>query len=178
MALFANEQELIYRLQSRDEAAMAVFYRQYGKLLYPVILRIVGQRPSAEDVLQDSMLKIWRSFASYDASKGHLFSWALRVCRNTAIDHVRDRRVQASRRTQTLDDSAAGRQAAPSSFSPEHVGVREFADRLRPEYRRLINLLYFDGLTQAEAAEALQMPLGTVKTHSRQAIRELVALLR
>jgi RNA polymerase sigma factor (sigma-70 family) len=178
MPLFENEQDLIRRLQARDGMAMALFYRQYSKLLYPVILRIVRSSPVAEDVLQESMVKIWNSIASYEAAKGHLFSWALRVCRNTAIDQVRDRRARAARRTHSLEGSRVEQQAAPTSFRPEHIGVREFADLLRPEYRRLIHLLYFEGMTQVEAAEALQLPLGTVKTHSRQAMRELISLLR
>ncbi|MDO7876049.1 sigma-70 family RNA polymerase sigma factor [Hymenobacter sp. ASUV-10] len=177
MPLFENEDELIVRLQARDAAAMTLFYRQYGKLFYPVILRIVRNVPAAEDVLQDSMVKIWSSFAAFDPEKGYLFTWALRICRNAAIDHLRDRRVRDAQRTQSLDGSGAAQQAAPPAFLPEHVGVRELTQRLRPEYRRLIDLLYFEGLTQVEAAERLQMPLGTVKTHSRQAIKELIKML-
>jgi RNA polymerase sigma-70 factor (ECF subfamily) len=177
MPLFENEDELIVRLRARDSAAMTLFYRQYSKLLYPVILRIVRNVPAAEDILQESMIKIWNSFASFDATKGYLFSWALRVCRNTAIDHMRDRRAREAQKTQPLDASAALYHAAPATFLPEHVGVRELTHRLRPEYQRLIDLLYFEGLTQVEAAERLQLPLGTVKTHSRQAIRELIKLL-
>jgi RNA polymerase sigma-70 factor (ECF subfamily) len=178
MSRLEQEEDLIGRLLARDETAMALFYRCYSKLLYPSILRIVRSPPAAEDVLQDAMVKIWTSFASYDPGRGRLFTWALRICHNAAIDHVRDRRVRFAQQTRPLDDHQALLRAAPTTFQPEHVGVRELAQGLRPEYRRIIDLLYFEGLTQLEAAEELQLPLGTVKTHSRQAIRELVALLR
>ena len=177
MSLFDNEAQLVDGMRAGDSAAMTQFYQQYRRLLFPVILRIVRCPTSAEDVLQESMLKIWGSFGSYDARKGRLFSWALQVCRNKAIDHVRDRRYQQAQRTLTLESAGTGR-AAPTTFLPEHVGVREYTHQLRPEYRRLIELLYFEGLTQVEAAERLQMPLGTVKTHSRRAMEELIHIFR
>ena len=177
MSSFENEAELIERMRANDSTAMTAFYQQYRPLLYPVILRIVRGIPSAEDVLQESMLKIWGAFDSYDASRGRLLSWALQICKNKAIDHVRDRRYQQAQRTFNIE-SAGTSQEAPTTFQPEYVGVREYTHQLRPEYRRLIELLYFEGLTQAEAAERLQMPLGTVKTHSRRAMEELIQIFR
>jgi RNA polymerase sigma factor (sigma-70 family) len=172
------EEELVRRLYARDETAMALFYARYGQALRGVILRLVRNQASAEDVLQDCLVKIWCSFAKYDASKGRLFTWALQVSRNTAIDHLRNRHAHEARLTQALDSSAAWEQPAAPAFQPEHVGVRELLQLLRPQDQLLMELLYFEGYTQMEVAEELGMPLGTVKTRTRRAIHQLVQAAR
>ncbi|SHJ27224.1 RNA polymerase sigma-70 factor, ECF subfamily [Hymenobacter daecheongensis DSM 21074] len=174
----ASEQELVQRLYARDEAAMTLFYDGYGRALYNTIWRIVKSEELAEDVLQEGMVKIWFSFASYDPDRGRLFTWALNICRNVAIDHIRTRRHQAAARTEELHQSAARHQAAAPTFQPEHIGLRELVARLSPPDQQLIDLLYFNGFTQAEAAEALNLPLGTVKTRIRRAICELAQATR
>jgi len=175
----AAEEELVKRLRARDESAMTVFYDRYSAALYGVIFRIVKAEDEAEDVLQEALVKIWHSFASYDASKGRLFTWVLNICRNLAIDKIRSRQHRVGSRTTGLDDSlTAQRQAAPTSFRPEHIGLQEITQQLVPEQRRIIDLLYFEGFTQSEVAEELNIPLGTVKTRARTAIKLLSKLIR
>lgn len=173
-----SEDVLVQRLRARDEAAMTLFYDKYSAALYGVILRIVKKEEIAEDVLQEGLVKIWHSFSSYDASKGRLFTWVLNVCRNLAIDKIRSRQYRVGSRTQTLEDSTAMRQAAPSSFRPEHIGLQEMTSQLSPEQKQVIDLLYFGGFTQSEVAEELDLPLGTVKTRARAAIKVLAKLIR
>ncbi|MCC2545339.1 sigma-70 family RNA polymerase sigma factor [Hymenobacter sp. BT175] len=167
------ENELIERLYARDQAAMTEFYDQYGKVLYSVILRIVRNEELAEDALQECMVKIWYSFASYDPGRGRLFTWALNVCRHAAIDQLRTRRYRESQSTQPLEGSKALRTPALAAFLPEHVGVRELLLLLKPADRVLMELLYFGGFTHSEAADELQLPLGTVKTRVRASIQLL-----
>ena len=166
------------RLYARDETAMQLFYDAYGKALHNTIWRIVKHEESAQDVLQESMVKIWFAFASYDARRGRLFTWALNVCRNVAIDHIRTKRHQAAARTEDIESSGAQEQAAVASFQPDHIGLRELVARLTPSDQRLIDLLYFNGFTQAEAAEELDIPLGTLKTRARRAIWALARAVR
>ncbi|GAB2478655.1 DNA-directed RNA polymerase sigma-70 factor [Hymenobacter qilianensis] len=174
----APEELLVQRLRDRDEAAMTVFYDKYSAALYGVILRIVKKEEIAEDVLQESLVKIWHSFASYDASKGRLFTWVVNVCRNLAIDKIRSRQYRVGSRTQPLEDSAAVRQAAPTGFQPDHIGLQEITKKLNPEQKQVIDLLYFGGFTQSEVADELNLPLGTVKTRARAAIKVLAKLVR
>nr|WP_262908624.1 sigma-70 family RNA polymerase sigma factor [Hymenobacter translucens] len=157
---------------------MTLFYDKYSTALYGVILRIVKKEEIAEDVLQESLVKIWHSFASYDATKGRLFTWVLNISRNLAIDKIRSRQYRVSSHTQTLEDSSAMRQAASSSFRPEHIGLEEITRKLNPEQKQIIDLLYFGGFTQSEAAEELNLPLGTVKTRARTALKVLAKLIR
>ena len=173
-----SEELLVQRLRDREEAAMTLFYDKYSAALYGVILRIVKKEEIAEDVLQESLVKIWHSFHSYDASKGRLFTWVVNVCRNLAIDKIRSRQYRVGSRTQPLEDSAALRQAAPSGFQPDHIGLQEITLKLVPEQKQVIDLLYFGGFTQSEVAEELNLPLGTVKTRARAAIKVLAKLIR
>ena len=173
-----SEDELVQRLRARDEAAMTLFYDKYSAALYGVILRIVKKEEIAEDVLQEGLVKIWHSFASYDAGKGRLFTWVLNVCRNLAIDKIRSRQYRVGSRTQPLEDSSAMRQAAPTDFRPEHIGLQEMTSQLSPEQKQIIDLLYFGGFTQSEVAEELDLPLGTVKTRARAGIKVLAKLIR
>ncbi|WP_240737159.1 RNA polymerase sigma factor [Hymenobacter metallicola] len=173
-----SEDLLVQRLRDRDESAMTLFYDKYSSALYGVILRIVKKEEIAEDVLQESLVKIWHSFQSYDASKGRLFTWVLNVSRNLAIDKIRSRQYRVGSRTQPIEESAALRQAATPTFRPEHIGLQEMTTKLAPEQKQIIDLLYFGGFTQSEVAEELNLPLGTVKTRARAAIKVLAKLIR
>jgi len=172
------EELLVQRLRARDESAMTLFYEKYSAALYGVIFRIVKKEEIAEDVLQESLVKIWHSFYSYDASKGRLFTWVLNVSRNLAIDKIRSRQYRVNSRTQPIEESAALRQAAEPSFRPEHIGLQDMTRQLNPEQKQIIDLLYFGGFTQSEVAEELNLPLGTVKTRARAAIKVLAKLIR
>ena len=171
------ENQLVLRLYARDEAALALFYQNYGRALYHTIWRLVRHDELAEDILQESMLKFWLAFPSYDATKGKLFTWALRIGRNLAIDRLREQRL-ATQRTHSLTDDLADTQVAPQSFRPEHIGVREWLYLLAPRDRQLLELLYLEGYTQTEAAEALSLPLGTVKSRSIRIIRTLARAVK
>ena len=152
---------------------MALFYKNYSKALYYTIWRIVRHDELAEDILQECMVKFWLSFPKYDASKGKLFTWALNIARNLAIDCLREQRYRDSQRTQSLTDSNAPERPAPPTFQPEHIGVREWLELLGPTDRHLLDLLYLKGYTQTEAAEELNWPLGTVKSRASRIIRLL-----
>ena len=167
------ETELVSRLYARDEAAMTIFYQRYSKSLYYTIWRIVRQDELAEDILQECMLKFWLAFPKYDASKGRLFTWALNIARNLAIDCLREQRYRDAQRTHSLSDSEAPDKEAPLTFRPEHIGVRDWLELLGPRDRELLDLLYLKGYTQSEAAAELHLPLGTVKSRVVRVIRVL-----
>lgn len=87
--LLTAEDDLVYRLQRHDETAFAEFYKQYASALFSMIIRIIKDEEKAEDILQDSMIKIWRSVDSYTPAKGRLFTWASNISRNLAINSLR-----------------------------------------------------------------------------------------
>lgn len=179
MSIPLAETELVRRLLARDEAAMTAFYTQYGRTLYRVIRAFLPDDAAAEDVLQDSLLKIWHGIPSYDPTRSRLYTWTVRVCRNQALDHLRQLSARGAGHTHTWDELPTSTQPAVSGgFVPEHLDVRACLAYLRPAYRRVLELRYFEGMKLEEVAELLVLPLGTVKTQQRQALRQLAALWR
>lgn len=172
-----SEEELVARLHSRDTSALSVLYDMYSPTLYGVVLQIVKVEEIAEDVLQEAFVKIWNSFDKYDASKGRLFTWMINICRNLAIDTIRSKQYRVS---STSEDVTAFSRSAYSeeAFKPEHIGVRDMVDNLSPEQKQVIDLMYFEGLTQSEIAESYNIPLGTVKTRARSAIKLLSKIFK
>jgi len=171
-----DEQALVQRLLARDEQALGLLEARYGGCLLSVIERVVRNRELAEDLLQEGMLKVWTSISSYDAEKGRLFTWMVRVCCNQAIDALRSPHHRFHQRSQPLENPAVCQTPAPASFNPEHIGVRELTQRLKPRQLEVIDLLYFGGCTQSEAAQELNIPLATVKTRARAALVALALL--
>lgn len=172
------EHELVQRLLARDERALGQLYEQYARNLFTVILRVVQDEAMAQDVLQEGLLKVWLSIGSYEATRGRLFTWMVRVCCNQAIDALRSPRHRFHRRNPSLETAGAHYSPAPTAFYPEHIGVRELIVQLKPRQREVMDLLYFGGCTQAETAEQLAIPLATVKTRARAALAVLSRMAR
>jgi RNA polymerase sigma factor (sigma-70 family) len=174
----------VEQLLLRDEAAYRWLYTHYSAALYGVLLKVVREEAQAQDLLQEVFIKIWNNLGSYDTQKGRLFTWMLNIARNTAIDAVRaGKAMSRPSSAQTIDTDEAGtyavdREYAVSPENPEHIGLREVVEQLRPERKQLIDLVYFNGYTHEEAAEELGLPLGTVKTRIRSAIQELKSLFK
>ena len=162
------------RLVARDEQALRILHDRYAKSLLSVIQRLVRDESLAQDVLQEGLLKVWLSIGSYDATRGRLFTWMVRVCCNQAIDALRSPRHRFHRAARPLE--VAGAQQAPAGFNPDDIGVRELTLRLKPRQREVIELLYFMGWTQVQTADHLGIPLATVKTRAKAALLVLAVL--
>ncbi|GAB4023559.1 sigma-70 family RNA polymerase sigma factor [Spirosoma migulaei] len=175
-----SESVLIEKLIQRDQQAFQWLYDQYSPALYGVVLRIVRDDEQAADLLQDIFVKIWKNLDAYDSSKGRLFTWMLNVARNTAIDSLRARKTQPTAAIRTDEENVhiVDRQHNTEQPNPEHIGIKDVVNQLRPERKQLIDLVYFGGYTHEEAAEKLNLPLGTVKTRVRAALQELKQLFK
>ena len=166
------DENLIEMLRRRDANGVSLLYDKYSGALFGAIVRIVNSREIAEEVLQDTFTKIWKNIDSYDPSKGRLFTWLINIARNSAIDATRGKNFgrqnqQIENVVNTLDTQQN------TTINPDTMDVRRLTEQLSPEYKSLIDLVYFQGFTQAEAAEELNIPLGTVKTRLRTAIGRL-----
>jgi RNA polymerase sigma factor (sigma-70 family) len=167
------QQELITRLKARDEQAFATLYRNYSNAFISIIKQIIhDDTEMAKDILQDAMVKIWNNIAQYDASKGTLFTWMMNICRNVAIDKTRSKDFKNQSRNQSFDESpeSSNRTVQPK---PELIGVKKMLEVLEPNHREVVDVVYMLGYSHAEAAEILNIPVGTVKTRLRNAIIEL-----
>jgi RNA polymerase sigma-70 factor, ECF subfamily len=168
------EEALVSLLQSKDERGFSILYDNYSSALYGVVLKIVRSEEIADDVMQDAFVKIWKNIEGYSRTKGTLFTWILNVARNTAIDRIRSQEFQNSQKNQDLDTSINFIDIQGSNqFDVDAIGIKKVVENLRPEYQQIIELLYFQGYTQAEVSEEFGIPLGTVKTRVKAAIVQL-----
>ena len=166
------ENALLRRLQAQDERALTEFETRYGPELKALIRKLVADAGMVQDVWQECLLKLWRAFPHYEAGRGSLLRWAWCICRNVVIDELRAARWRDLRQMQPLD-AATRAQAAPVTFRPEHIGLLALVDELRADQRQVIDLMYRHDLTQAQTAERLCLPEGTVKSRARAAYRVL-----
>lgn len=167
-----SEEDLVARLRARDTSAMEMLYDMYSANLYGIVLQIVKIEETAEDVLQEALVKIWHSFDKYDPAKGRLFTWMLNICRNQAIDTIRSKQHRVNSKTEDFSPNVRSGFSA-EEFKPEHIDVRDMIENLSPEQKQVIDLMYFEGLSQSEIADSYNIPLGTVKTRARSAVKLL-----
>ena len=169
-----SEEELVSALKRQDTIAIKALYDMYSGALLGVISRIIQQTEVAEDLLQETFVKIWNSAGSYDASKGRLFTWMMNVARNLSIDKLRSKDFKNANKNQDIENNVDFiDQQKRVSFNADTLGVKDLVTKLKPDLKEVLELVYFKGFTHVEAAEQLNLPLGTVKTRVRMAIIEL-----
>ncbi|MDB5009243.1 MAG: sigK [Mucilaginibacter sp.] len=169
-----SEEELVRSLRNREKIAIEALYDMYSSSLYGVILRIVVDVPVAEDVLQETFVKIWHSFSSYSTEKGRLFTWMVNLARNLAIDKLRSKDFKNQNKNRELENNVSFIDEQRNIvYKPELLDIKELVETLKPEQKSILDLVYFKGYTHVEAADELGIPLGTIKTRLRMAIQQL-----
>lgn len=169
-----SEEELVLALQRREKIAVEALYDMYSASLFGVIVRIVNDEAIAEDILQDTFIKVWNSFPSYSTEKGRLFTWMVNIARNLAIDKIRSKDFKNQTKNQELENNVTFIDEQRNTvYKPELLGVRDLVEQLKPEQKSILDLVYFKGYTHVEAADELGVPLGTIKTRLRAAITQL-----
>ena len=169
-----TQEEILPLILKKDDKAFTTLYNMYNKSLFTVITNLVRDQEEAEDVLQEVFVKIWKNIESYNESKGRFYTWILNIARNTAIDKLRSKGFNNSKKNLSsdnfvhlLDDSNK------LTNRIDTIGIKEFVQKLKPKCIQLIELLFFQGYTQQEASDELEIPLGTVKTQNRNCINDL-----
>jgi RNA polymerase sigma factor (sigma-70 family) len=175
-----DEQELVSLLRENNDQAFNYLYDNYSSALFGIINQIVKDKELATDVLQDVFVNIWKKRGSYDPAKGRLFTWMLNIARNAAIDKIRSRPYQDSRKNQPLTENVniGGLESHVVNPNVNDVGLKKIVNRLREEQRMLIDLSYFQGFTHEEIAKIMSIPLGTVKTRIRSALMQLRTMIQ
>lgn len=165
------EKHIVELLIERNEKAISLLYDNYADTLYGVAYKVVKDQELAEDVVQESFVKIWKKSDSYDPTKAKLFTWLFRITRNTAIDKLRSRSTKTDKEIQidVSDVYSIGERA----IKPEHLDVKEHLDKIEPKYRIVLEALFFEGMTQQEASDELDIPLGTIKSRLKIGLREM-----
>jgi RNA polymerase sigma-70 factor (ECF subfamily) len=177
-----EEAGLIAAVARGERAPLRHLYDRLAGHSLAVALRVLGSRPEAEEVVQDVFVEVWTRAALFDATRGSARTWVLSMTRNRAIDRVRSRGASA----RMVDGARAEAEvASPLGVSPlESVVQREAREQIQSalallsdEQRHVLELGYFEGLSQSEIAERLGQPLGTVKSRVRAAMEKLAAAL-
>lgn len=156
-----SDADLVRRLQRRDPRAMAELYDRYGRLAYALILRVVRDGAIAEDLVQETFLRVWNRVQGFDAGRGGLGAWLLAVARNRAIDYLRS---SAGRMRNTLELPETDYPALFADMEKDLLNsdrvrrVRVALEKLSENQRAVIELAYFEGLSQTEMAERLRQP--------------------
>ena len=164
-----------------DQSALGELYDATSRLVFGLVLRIVGDRASAEEVLLDVYTQAWRQAANYDEARGAPLAWLMTIARSRAID-----RIRSSKHDQQKDPLDAVAELSDREPSPEQATVdserrqlvRAALDTLPTEQREVVELAYYSGLSHSEIASRLGQPLGTVKTRTRLAMIKLRDMLR
>lgn len=181
------EVRLVRAMAGRDAAALASLFDRFGPGLNGLALRIVGNPADAEEVVADAFAQAWRDAGRFDPARGSVAAWLVTMTRSRAFDLVRargrrGRLVDAAAQEASVDPVAMGR--APTSpglaaeLAERAVQVRAALQELPDEQRTVLELAYFEGLSQSEIADRLETPLGTVKTRARLALGKLRDMLR
>lgn len=168
---------LIGRIAAGDQSALTALYDGTKRLVYGLVLRIVGNTATAEEVLLDVYSQVWRQASSYDRRRGAPLAWMMTIARTRAIDRLRSGRQEHQRKEQL---EAAGN-APAATGDPEEASViaerrrivRSALESLAAEQREVIELAYYSGLSHSEIAARLGQPLGTVKTRTRLGMMKL-----
>ncbi len=165
------ERHIVELLQEQNEKAISLLYEHYGDTLYGVAYKVVKNEQLAQDVLQESFVKIWKKGDSYDSTKAKLFTWLFRITRNTAIDKLRSLSTKTDKEIQI--DVSNVYNLGVDKIKPEFMDVREHLEKIEPKYQIVLDALFFQGMTQQEASDELDIPLGTIKSRLKIGLREL-----
>ncbi len=169
-----SEDKLIEGLKNMDGSAMSALYRMYSDSLYRVISTIVVIEEVAQDLLQETFIKIWKSFKQYDPGKGRLYTWMARLARNISIDYLRSVNYRNYTVSENLSESTQQiDQKFQVSYNPELIGVKDMTNILNEDQRLALDLIYFKGYTHVQAAEELNITVGILRSRLQSSITEL-----
>jgi RNA polymerase sigma-70 factor (ECF subfamily) len=173
----AADHTALERMARGEPEGLAELYDRHGRLVYSLALRILRDQGDAEDVVQEVFSQAWRQASRYQSSRGNVVAWLMNLARSRAIDRLRGRRsrpepmadaeavVEMPDLAQPVDEQLA--------LSGRAEQIRSAVDELSLLQRVAIELAFYEGLTHAEIADRLELPLGTVKTRIRQGLLKL-----
>jgi RNA polymerase sigma-70 factor (ECF subfamily) len=165
------EQEIVKLLKNGDKKAISLLYENYSDTLYGVILKVISDQDLAQDALQETFIKVWKKAKTYDVNKAKLFTWLYRIAYNTAIDKVRSQSNKQSKEVQIENSNVY--KLTTKGLNEDVLDIKTHLKNIDEKYQTVINALFFEGLTQQEASEELDIPLGTIKSRLKIGLREL-----
>jgi RNA polymerase sigma-70 factor, ECF subfamily len=182
----AAERLLMQRMQAGDEEALGAIYDRYGQTVFSLALHILHDAAAAEEITQEAFLRLWQHASTFDAGRGTLRTWLLRIAHNLALNEVRRRQSRPQSANgdeiqsvvmQLPDRDPTGDPVLAATMRERAAIVQQCMAELPNAQRQAIALAFYDGLSQSEIAERLGEPLGTVKARIRRGMQRLRELL-
>jgi len=167
------EEHIIQLLRSDRREAVSKIHDHYADTLYGVVFSMLGDEALSKDALQECLIKVWKNAGSFDHKKARLFTWLLRIARNTAIDKLR---VEGRRSEVMIQNQDSNVNKVEQGLNIDHIDIHKHIHELDVKYSKVIYALFFRGLTQEEASKSLEIPVGTVKSRLRIGLRELKSI--
>lgn len=176
-----SDKALVAQVAQGSSAALEALYDRYAPTVLGISLKVIGDQSAAEDVLQETFWRVWRSAATYQSQRGPFTGWLFRIARNLAIDAYRRRNTRPRSITDVDDsDSKIDQMPDPTMDVQEQAQsvlknrqVRNALASLPRVQRVVIEMAYFYGMTRQEIAEATEEALGTIHTRARLALQKL-----
>ena len=168
---FSLEEHIIAHLKNGDKQAINLLYENYADALLGVIKKVISDDDLAQDVLQETLIKVWKKGKSYNPDKAKLFTWLYRIAYNSAIDKIRSVNKKSIKEIQIENSNVY--KLTTNSLNEDVLDIKKHLNTLDLKYQIVINALFFEGMTQQEASEELDIPLGTIKSRLKIALREL-----
>lgn len=165
------EQQIVELLANGDKKALNLLYENYSDSLYGVILKVTINEELAQDALQETFIKVWKNAKKYDSKKAKLFTWLYRIAKNTAIDKLRSFNNRFEKEVQI--DNSNVYILPTANLNQDVLDLKEHVARLEEKYQIILKALFFGGMTQQEASDELDIPLGTIKSRLKIGLREL-----
>jgi RNA polymerase sigma-70 factor (ECF subfamily) len=172
---------LIQQVANQDRDAFSQLYDRFSSLVFSLAMRMLRARSDAEDLLQEVFVQVWRQAQNYSAERGSPEAWIVNIARSRAIDKIRS--IRRMEKSFVLTDDPARAESSDNvessaAESETRMAMNSALANLPETQRKVLELAYFDGLTQTEIANRLAEPLGTVKTRMRSGIQRLRDMLR
>lgn len=181
-----RDRNIMARIKARDASALSELYDQYSRLLFGLILSILKKRVEAEDTLQEVFTQIWEKAEQFDLERGTVYSWIVSLTRNKAIDRLRSKVYKEQKKqSASLDNKDVFYPLYSDETDPLEQTIltdrakklRDALDQISDKQRKVLQVAYFNGMSQSEIADEYDIPLGTVKTRMRDGMIKLRELL-
>ncbi len=182
----SRDKDLLKRIARKDPVALSLLYDQYNRLLFGLLISIVKKRTEAEDLLQEVFANIWEKADQYDPERGTAYTWIVSLTRNKGIDRLRSKVYKEQKKQSTsLDDeevfyplfSKENNPLENTILADRAKMIRDALEQISDKQRKVIQISYFEGLSQSEISEEYDIPLGTVKTRMRDGMMKLRDIL-
>jgi RNA polymerase sigma-70 factor (ECF subfamily) len=169
-----DDQDAMRRILAQNQEAFQSLYSEYGKAVYSLAYRVLHNAQLAEEVTQDTFLKVWHRKAQWDPNKGKLLNWLLAIAHFTAIDHLRKENRQPHLHPESIEEIEYVLPADPSSAAwQDSMALRMLLTRLSKDQATLIEMAFYQGMSHSDIVRVTNIPLGTVKTRLRRGLQRL-----